>query len=105
MLSLARILLPVDFSERSVGAVRYAKPLAVQLGAELVLLHVLTPPQYEFGALEIGGYMTADLYRNRSDQVAQELEGFLRSELDGLPVRRVVFEGDPARGIVEFAHS
>ena len=46
MKSLAKILLPVDFSERSLGAARYAKTLADRFHSELTLLHVLTPPHY-----------------------------------------------------------
>src|SRR5262249_53309636 len=105
MRSLAKILLPVDFSERSLGAARYAKNLATQFDSELTLLHVLTPPHYEFGALEIGGSMLSELYVNRAAQVEKELASYLVEELAGLNVRRVVLEGDPAREIVEFAHS
>lgn len=104
MRSLSKILLPVDFSERSLGAARYARMLACRFDAELTLLHVLTPPHYEFGALEIGGSMLTELYATRSAQVQKELDGFLVEELAGLRVRRVVLEGDPARRIVEFAH-
>ena len=105
MPSLDRILLPVDFSERSVGAARYARTLACHFHSELTLLHVLAPPHYEFGALEIGGSMLSELYRNRSAQIKKELETFLSAELAGLPVLRLVLEGDPARRIVEHAHS
>jgi nucleotide-binding universal stress UspA family protein len=105
MRSLAKILLPIDFSDRSVGAARYAKALADRFQSELTLLHVLTPPHYEFGALEIGGSMLTELYRNRSAQVGGELEAFLAAELAGLKVKRVVLEGDPAKSIVEYAAS
>src|ERR1044071_8835482 len=104
MRTLQRILLPVDFSERSAGAARYAKSLAVHFQSDLILLHVLTPPQYEFGALDMGGAMMADLYRNRGEQVAQELDAFLAAELNGPCVHRIVVEGDPAPRIVEYAH-
>jgi nucleotide-binding universal stress UspA family protein len=105
MRSLAKILLPVDFSERSLGAARYAKTLATHFDSELMLIHVLTPPHYEFGALEIGGSMLSELYVNRSAQVERELASFLVEELAGLNVRRVVVEGDPAREIVDYAHA
>lgn len=105
MRSLSKILLPVDFSERSIGAARYGRMLACRFGAELTLLHVLTPPHYEFGALEIGGSMLTELYTTRSAQVQKELDAFLEPELRGLKVRRVVAEGDPAKRIVEFAHT
>jgi nucleotide-binding universal stress UspA family protein len=105
MRELARnMLLPIDFSERSAGAARYAMALAAQFGSELTILHVLTPLQYEYGALEIGGSMLSELYRSRSEQATRELEGFLADELTGPHVHRMVFEGDPAAKIVELAH-
>jgi nucleotide-binding universal stress UspA family protein len=104
MRSLQKILLPVDFSERSAGAARYAKSLAVHFQSELILLHVLTPPQCEFGALDISGSMITELYRNRTDITRREIDTFLAGELDGMNVRRIVLEGDPAGRIVEFAH-
>ena len=105
MKSLAKVLLPVDFSERSLGAARYAKILADHFHSELTLLHVLAPPHYEFGALEIGGSMLSELYENRSAQVEKELQTFLVDELHGVEAKRVVLEGDPARRIVEYAHA
>ena len=104
MRSFSKILLPVDFSERSTGAARYAQALALHFQAELVLLHVLTPPSHEFGALEIAGSMLDELYRNRAAQASQELDRFLTPEPPGLKVRRIVFEGDPAKTIVALAH-
>jgi nucleotide-binding universal stress UspA family protein len=104
MQSLSKILLPVDFSERSAGAARHAAMLAARFGSELILLHVLTPPQYEFGALDIGGSMLTELYRGQAEIARREIDSFLAAELAGLNVRRLVEEGDPARQIVDFAH-
>jgi nucleotide-binding universal stress UspA family protein len=104
MQSLSKILLPVDFSERSVAAARYAKVLAARFGSELLLLHVLTPPQYELGSLEISGSMLTELYLGRAGQASAELGAFLAAELEGIKVRRMVVEGEPAVQIVEFAH-
>ncbi|MGD0499355.1 MAG: universal stress protein [Bryobacteraceae bacterium] len=104
MQSLSKILFPVDFSERSVGAAQYARTLAAHFGSELVLLHALAPPQFELGALEISGSMLVELYRGRAEQAAVELDKFLEAELAGLNVRRVVLEGEPAARIVSFAH-
>jgi nucleotide-binding universal stress UspA family protein len=105
MPSLSRILVPVDFSSRSAGAVYYGEALAARFGSEVTLLHVLPPPHYEFSALEVGGSVLNELFATRSAQVRQELDNFLRDELAHLPVRRVIVEGDPARKIVEFAHN
>ena len=104
MQSLSRILLPVDFSERSVAAAQYARTLAAHFGSELVLLHVLAPPQFELGALEISGSMLVELYRGRAEQAAAELDQFLEAELAELHPRRIVLEGEPAARIVSFAH-
>ena len=104
MRSGSSILLPVDFSERSAPAARYAKALAAQFDSPLILLHVLTPLQLELGGGEISGYMLTDLYRNRVQHAVQELEAFLRDEISGPSVERLVVEGDPARMIVETAH-
>jgi len=102
--SFARVLLPVDFSERSAGAVHCARSLACHFGSELTLLHVLVPPQYEFGAVDVAGSMLAELCRDRAQQATLELGTFMAAELDGLNVRRAVLEGDPATTIVEYAH-
>ena len=104
MPSLSKILLPVDFSERSMGAARYARLLARHFESELTLLHTLTPLHLELGALESAGTMLVDVYRTRAEQVAKELDGFLAGELAGLNVRRVILNGDPAATIVQFAH-
>jgi nucleotide-binding universal stress UspA family protein len=101
---LSRILLPVDFSERSVGGAHYAGSLACHFGCELVLVHVLAPPQYEFGAVDIAGSMLAELCRDRVLQANIDLEEFESAQLAGINVRRVVLEGDPSGSIVDFAH-
>jgi nucleotide-binding universal stress UspA family protein len=105
MQSLSRILLPVDFSERSVGAAHYAGTLACHFGCELVLMHVLIPPQYEFGAVDIAGSMLAELCRDRVQQANHDLDEFMGAELATLKVRRIVVEGDASGSIVDFAHN
>lgn len=92
---LARILAPVEFSERCVGAVRYAKMLAGQVQAELILLHVVVPPPPE---------MKVAVWRGRASQLEKQLNEFLAAELAGVSVQRVLLEGDPAAKIVDYAH-
>ena len=45
-LDLENILVPMDFSEFSLKALRYAVPFAQQFGATLTLLHVVELPAY-----------------------------------------------------------
>lgn len=46
MLSIERILVPVDFSPPSIAALRYAREFHDLYGADLVLLHVVEDIQY-----------------------------------------------------------
>jgi len=105
MVSLAKVLLPVDFSERSVGAIHCASRLAQRFSPEIILLHVLAPMQYHLGDTEMGGVMLGDLYRTQRESLTRELDQFQTAELAGCNVRRRVVEGDPASSIVEFAHT
>lgn len=102
MFSIAKILLPVDFSERAIQAARFALPLAERFNSEIILLYVL-PPYREFGAIEMAGVMT-DMLANRRSDAEQRIVGFLREELAPHRVRRLLLEGDPAWEIVDCAH-
>jgi nucleotide-binding universal stress UspA family protein len=105
MPSLARVLMPVDFSGRSRAGARYLAPLAARFGSEITLVHVLPPPQYEFSTVEIGAAVLSDFYAARAAQAREELESHLSAELAGLRVKRVLLEGDPARRIVELSRA
>jgi nucleotide-binding universal stress UspA family protein len=103
MNSLAKILVPIDFSERSALAVRYARELALHFHSELLLAHVLAPLHSEFGSMQITGSMLVDVYRSRADQAAGDLNAFEADAVAGLNVRRLLLHGDPAGKIVELA--
>ncbi len=105
MPALAHILLPVDFSERSSGAARCVRSLCSRFRSSVTVLHVLPPPQTEFGALDVSGSVLGDIYLNRSSLASDDLNAFVATELSGLPVTPVVLEGDAALQIVEFAHT
>lgn len=104
MFSMERILAPVDFSERAIGAVRYAEALAGRFSSKIIMLHVLPPPHYEFSSMEVGGTVLSELFEVRSQQVQQELDSFARTELPKLDAERVLLEGDPASLIVQYTH-
>ena len=105
MLPLSKIVLPVDFSERSPGGARYARVLAEHFGAEVVVLHVAVPPPYEFGTLESSGAVLGELMSSRSAFAEKQLASFGGEELKNVRVERVLLEGDAAFRIVEYAHS
>jgi nucleotide-binding universal stress UspA family protein len=105
MFSLRKILLPIDFSDRCLGAARYAAPyLGNHFSSEVTLLHVV-PPYLDFGAEELGLSLSGDWIEKRKSQAQRALDLFLSEELRQLSVKRVLAEGDAARHIVEYAHS
>ena len=104
MLPVSKILVPVDFSERSVAAVRYARNLACHFHSELILLHVLPAIPYAMGGFEFGGVVMTDAFADRMPEARKELDAFLANELIGQKSQKVLLEGDPAQKIVEYAH-
>lgn len=104
MFPLTEILVPIDFSERCLGAARYAEALARRFNAGIALLHVLEPIRYEISSLEFGGAVINDLAANRAAQSQKQLDFFMADELHGVGVKRELVEGDPASRIVEYAH-
>ena len=78
MLPISRILLPMDFSERCIAMLPYAQTFAAKYDAELILLHV-----------------------ENDDELAK----IGKEKHPDIDVRRVLYNGDPADVIVEFAKS
>src|ERR1700681_87758 len=105
MLSLPKIIAPVDFSERSPGAARYAGRMACHFHSELTLLHVIDSGAYEVSAYEFTGPVVSALPAERQSEAEVLLANFLPDEYRNMNVRRIVLSGDPAGEIIEFAHS
>ena len=101
---IREIIVPVDFSERSEGAVRYAEALQRRFNSCIRLIHILPPPHYEFGAMEVGGAVLEDLFRHRTTQARADLDNFMLDELPKDRTVRLLEEGDPAARIVALAH-
>ncbi len=97
MFRLEKLLLPVDFSDRSTSAARYARPLACRFNSEVTMLHAVSHPTYEFNTESFGA-----LLPGRTELAEDELDSFGAAELAGLHTRRQVFLGDPAIAIVDY---
>jgi len=104
MLRLAKIVLPVDFSQRSIGAAHYARALVERFGSNVKAVSVVTRLDYSFGGPEGGVYGLDEIHQQQLAFAKRDLESFVRAELDG-HAESVVLEGDPAQRIVEYAHS
>jgi len=89
-----RVLVPVDFSPRSIEALRFARNVAPK--AELILLHVFEVP-FE-GKLRYAGVEDAALSSLRVTAKREAVERMNQliadAELGDAPVRRIVMHGD-----------
>ncbi len=104
MFPLGKILLPLDFSERCLGATRYAEALASHFSSEIILLHVVEPLRYDFVSLEGGLAAAGDLLQSIQAQAKEQLGCYTCEGLERVRVKRVLLDGDPARRIVQYAH-
>jgi len=105
MFSVARILVPVDFSQRCAGAARYAEALVERYGASATLLHVIPRPYYDFVGFGGEGVVVGQAYADRAADLKAEFETFMHKEVPNLKAGSIVVqEGDPATLIVNYAH-
>lgn len=104
MVPLTKILLPVDFSERSPGAAHYARHLAGHFGSKVVMMHVMNRAEYAIGAPELAGVLLGDWNDSRKAEAQKALDAFLTDEFESIAVERLLAEGDPAVEIVDYAH-
>src|SRR5579884_3501781 len=105
MLSLRHILLPTDFSRRSVVAARHAAPLARHFHSKITLLHVAQVVRLSSGDVQGERIVVEETLAEHRKEVRAHLHSFLAEELAEFEVNRVLAEGDPAGKIVEYAHS
>ena len=71
-MKIERILVPVDFSEHSLAALKYALELAREHESEVVLVHVVEPLPYGVGRW----YEPTKLLEQYGEAASGELERF-----------------------------
>jgi len=102
--SLSRILVPTDFSETSVAALKYALPLAGSFGAELHLLHVIDLAAGQYLAAEMAMVPSAATEAEAHARADAELAALLtRDETKAHRARLVTMRGAPFASIVAYA--
>src|SRR4026207_532229 len=105
MFALPKILLPVDFSGRSIGAAQEAKALACRFQSELHLLNVVDLRIYGMYGMGNDEDAATRFGIGCKKEAQENMGGFLEDELRNLNVKRVLLYGDPAREIVKYAAS
>jgi universal stress protein A len=97
---LKRILVPVDFSDASSNAVRYARRIASLTGADLIFLHVAVP-EAPFGCADFPVMCTNE----QKENAEENLERLVRSARNGdfRKARSLIRWGLPAHEVIEEA--
>lgn len=102
VVELRRILAPLDFSEHSRKALRYAVKFAEEFGAELEIVNVVTPIFYTEGMVLSEGM--EDLNREAEKFARDELERIAGSDAVGkVVVKTTVLTGNPCDEICNHA--
>ncbi len=103
-IEVARILVPVDFSENAAAVLEWAAHLAEEHEAKILLLHAYHLP-VEFQQLD-GAYLPPDFWANVKAEAEQNLDRYAQDlKKKGVEVEALVREGYPATVIVDEAEA
>jgi len=103
-MNFRKILVPVVFVDTARHVLQQAAWLARRLHAEVILLHVMTPPVYPAGTLTGGREIPEEeLHALVVERAQADLDQIRYPEFAGIAVTRVLLRGDPAEEIVQAA--
>lgn len=101
MKPLSNILCPVDFSDSSRHALRYALELAEALGASLKLVHAYHVPHYIQPSLLVWmGTGSRPFWEVAEEQARTEFDDFMRRVAPGARVEKTLVMGDPVATVL-----
>ncbi|MCF8241229.1 MAG: universal stress protein [Melioribacteraceae bacterium] len=103
MYKIQKILVPIDFSDYSKGALKYAVDFAKHFGAKMYLVYVVEPMIYpaDFSLGQVS-IPSADFETNK--RAEEELENLAKSEIpESIEVVTVIKTGKPFIEIIEYA--
>ncbi len=104
MITLRRLLVPVDFSPHSEQALRYAAALADKFGAELFLLHVFQDLTIYQTEVVSGAPPIVPPVEQLTASARGEMERLVRDkQLGRFPAHTEIIEGAPVEEIVDYA--
>ena len=104
MLHIKKILLPVDFPNVSLPVISQAATLARHFSSEIVMLHVPTAQSRAAGVPDDGPKLARwDLLTEILRTAEKDQQQSLGEQLEGLAVKSLLMEGDPAHTIVQAA--
>ncbi len=103
MPQITRIVVPIDFSEYSKRAFRYAIDFAQTFGAEMILVYVVEPVIYP-ADFSFGQVALPSLERELHDRSLEQLNLLIKMEMpEGVSARCVIRSGKPFVEIIQVA--
>lgn len=105
MPNIKTILLPVDFPNTSLRVVHQAATLAHHFHSEIVMLHVATAQSHAAGVPEGADLAGWDLLAETIKEAQKNRGQSLEPALEGLAIRSLLIEGEPARAILQIAQA
>lgn len=101
-IALKRILVPVDFSENSKKALRYAIPLALQFKASITVMYVVEPAVFpsDFG---FGQMSFPDVEKEMHEKAEQELQQLITNLNTSAIMKAEVKSGIPFVEVTTYA--
>jgi universal stress protein A len=103
MPTITRIVVPIDFSEYSKQAFRYAIDFAQTFGAEMILVYVVEPVIYP-ADFSFGQVALPSLERELHDRSLEQLNLLIETEIpEGISARCVIRSGKPFVEIIQVA--
>ena len=102
-IKIHRILVPIDFSEHSKNALKYAIPFARQFKASIDLIYIVEPAIYpaDFSFGQVGFPNVENELSTRGDK---ELAALIKKEISGkVKARKIVRTGKPFYEINQYA--
>lgn len=102
MITFKKILCPVDYSDCSAKALRYAAGLALKDSAKLYLMHVIDKRVYDYGGpiYEVQPSPDEDVINHLKEKLEESVPKEIRGDID---VETIVTVGVPAQEIVNIA--
>lgn len=103
MQQIKKILVPIDFSDHSINALKYAVDFAQTFGAKLYLIYIvepmLYPADFSMGQIAIPD-VSDDLVRRGED----EMNAIVKEHVEGkVPYEKIIKTGRPFIEIIEAA--
>jgi nucleotide-binding universal stress UspA family protein len=105
-MTINKILVPVDFSERSRLGLEHADAVAQRFGSSLVLLHVVPPAPREYAVIDEGFAFpgSGQPLEQLISKIEQRMTALLEAVRPRADVEKLIVHGDPAGEIVAAAN-